>query len=139
MHGGTGRPIGGSQSRETVGGPRSGRRVPLGRRPLAAALTPPNLYWANENGNDIGEASLDGTNVTQEFIAGAHSPFAVVVDGQHIYWSNINFFAEPSIGVANLDGTSVNQTLITGVNSVGPIAVNGQHIFFSEADSIGEA
>ena len=61
--------------------------------------------WAN--GSAIGPANLDGINVNQRFITGAHRAVGVAVNARYIDWSNTS-----TIGRANLVGTGVNQRFI---------------------------
>ena len=109
--------------------------------PVALALTPPLIYWANSGSGTIGVARLDATDVNQSFfIRGASAPNGVAVDGQHIYWANAT---ANTIGRANLDGDifSVNQSFITGASAPSGVAVDGQHIYWTNAGlgSIGVA
>ena len=50
--------------------------------------------------------------MNQNFITAASFPFAVAVDGAHVYWTNRN---SSTIGRANLDGTGANENFVTGV------------------------
>ncbi len=105
---------------------------------VAAALSAPQIYWANEGSGTIGRANLDGTGVNQSFIAGGSGITGVVVDGQHIYWTNQG---SGTIGRANLNGTGVNQSFITGGNEPFGVAVDGEHIYWGNYGNgtIGEA
>ena len=96
------------------------------------------VYWANESGNTIGRANLDGSAPNQYFITGASSPVGVAVDGSHIYWANES---ANSIGRANLDGSAPNQYFISGADHPKWVAVDGSHIYWANttADTIGRA
>ena len=101
------------------------------------------IYWANwwgGPGTTIGRATVDGTQVNQSFIDGAHGPCGVAVDGKHIYWGNQ---VTDTIGRANLDGTGVDQSFITGItgfNRPCSVAVDSAHIYWDESVSnIGRA
>lgn len=45
----------------------------------------------------------------------------IAVDGQHIYWTNVN---NGTIGEANLDGTDVNESIVSGASAGFGIAVS---------------
>ena len=101
------------------------------------------IYWANwwgGPGTTIGRATVDGTQVNQSFIDGAHGPCGVAVDGKHIYWGNQ---VTDTIGRAKLDGTGVDQNFITGItgfNRPCSVAVDSAHIYWDESVSnIGRA
>jgi virginiamycin B lyase len=101
------------------------------------------IYWANwwgGPGTTIGRATVDGTQVNQSFIGGAHGPCGVAVDGKHIYWGNQ---ATDTIGRAKLDGSGVDQNFITGItgfNRPCSVAVDSGHIYWDESVSnIGRA
>ena len=47
-----------------------------------------HIYWVNSLRGTIGRANLDGTDVDENFIIGAHLPAGVAVDGRHVYWTN---------------------------------------------------
>jgi hypothetical protein len=104
---------------------------------VGVAVDSQYIYWVG--GGGIGRANLDGTGVNQTFITGAGDPQNVVVDGQHIYWSNP--YPSPDIGRANLDGTGVNPSFITGVPNASGVAVDGQYLYWSSlgANTIGRA
>ena len=89
-------------------------------------------------GDTIGRANLDGAGANQSFIAGAHVPCGVAVDGAHIYWANGD---DGTIGRANLDGSRADQSFITGGNRPCGVAVDGGHIYWANGDdgTIGRA
>src|SRR5262245_61647458 len=71
------------------------------------------VYWSNTQSGTIGRGTIDGNpaNVNQSFIrAGtdASGVASLVLDRQHIYWSNFS----ATIGRANLDGSGINQSFI---------------------------
>ena len=96
------------------------------------------VYWGQ--GPAVGRSNLDGTDVTQSFVAPAGVPHGVAVDGQHVYWTN--FFTK-TIGRANLDGTGIDQTFISSATAGGypqGVAVDGQHIYWTnDSGTIGRA
>jgi hypothetical protein len=101
------------------------------------------VYWANWDGNagaTIGRATIDGAQVNQSFITGAHGPCGVAVGGGHIYWGNQT---TDTIGRANLDGSGVKQDFITGITGFGrpcSVAVDAGHIYWDESiTNIGRA
>lgn len=101
------------------------------------------VYWANWDGGagtTIGRATVDGGQVNQSFITGAHGPCGVAVDGKHIYWGNQ---ATDTIGRAALDGTGVDQNFITGITGFSrpcSVAVDSGHIYWDESVSaVGRA
>jgi virginiamycin B lyase len=106
---------------------------------VALALASPAdayVYWANDGGNTIGRANLDGTGANQSFIAGATDPAQMAVDGGHVYWANST---RDAIGRANLDGSSPNQTFITTASSTYGVAVDSAHVYWMNGTSIGRA
>src|SRR5262249_26316744 len=101
------------------------------------------VYWANWDGiagTTIGRATVDGAQVNQSFISGAHGPCGLAVDPPHIYRGNR---AIGTIGRANLNGTGVDESFITGIT--GPsrpcsVAVDSGHVYWDETtNSIGRA
>ena len=70
--------------------------------------------------------------------AGGSGPFALAIDGQHLYWGDL---AAGTIAVANFDGTVVNPSLISGIQGVDAIAVTASHIYWANTftNTIGEA
>jgi virginiamycin B lyase len=128
--------------------------VPLLAAMLVASLVavPPALaqssgsafvYWANTQSGTIGRGTSDGNpaNVNQSFIrADSSGVGSLVLDRQHIYWSNFG----TKIGRADLDGSGINQSFITlppDPVEVSALAVDGQHIYWSNTGSgtIGRA
>src|SRR5580698_6400578 len=59
-----------------------------GLHPLLLAVNCRHIYWTNEDGNEIGRASLNGTGVNQKFITGADFPDAIAAGSQYLYWAN---------------------------------------------------
>jgi hypothetical protein len=106
-----------------------------------AAPSPPpgrQLFWANQNGNTIGRANVDGTAANQSFITGATAPYGVAVDSNFVYWTNFN---AATIARANLDGTGVNQSFIPAPAGPEALAVDSNHIYWANtgANTIGRA
>jgi virginiamycin B lyase len=95
---------------------------------VGTAFAVPHIYWSNRVVFTIGEASLDGTGVNQNFIGAGNGPQGLAVDGRHIYWPIVETGA---IGVANLDGTGVNLNFITGANAPAGVAVDAQHVYWT--------
>jgi hypothetical protein len=95
--------------------------------PYGLAIDGHYIYWSNFGSNTIGRANLDGSDVDQDFIAGASSPDGVVVNGQYIYWSNNG---ATTIGRANLNGTDADQSFISGASGPEGMAINGQYIYW---------
>ncbi len=101
------------------------------------------IYWANWDGNagtTIGRATVDGGQVDQSFITGAHGPCGVAVDGKHIYWGNQ---LSNTVGRANIDGSGVDQNFITGITGASDpcsVAVDSGHVYWDESNTkIGRA
>jgi virginiamycin B lyase len=108
---------------------------------LGSAIAPAagaDIYWANQNSNSIGRASVDGTSVDQSFITGASQPGGVAIDGSHVYWTNFN---SSEIGRANLNGTGANQNFVTSAGGPNGVAVDGSHIYWANGatNAIGRA
>jgi virginiamycin B lyase len=98
--------------------------VSLGVAPSAEAF----IYWANEGGDTIGRAELNGTGANESFVANVDGPCGgVAVDGSHVYWANLN---SGTIGRANLNGSGVDQSFITGANQPCQVAVDGAHVYW---------
>lgn len=100
---------------------------PLGT-PCGLAVDGSHLYWADEFGDTIGRAGLDGSNREDHFIDGADKPCGVAVDGGHVYWANED---GNSIGRANLDGTGVEQEFVPGATHACGVAVNEDFIYWA--------
>ena len=81
----------------------------LGSQIVGIAVNSQYIYWTDEEGEEIGRASLDGTDADQKFITGADFPDAIAAGSQYLYWANQN---SDTIGRARLDGTDVNQSFI---------------------------
>ena len=67
--------------------PRPARQFITGTTRVGeVAVSSRYVYWAN--GNAIGRANLNGTDVNQRFITGASFAVGVTVSSKYIYWSN---------------------------------------------------
>jgi hypothetical protein len=113
------------------------------------------VYYANFNGNQsIGRMSLSGAFVNPDFIPNARHPCGVAVDGEHIFWGNLNGnrggppVPGGGIGRANLDGSGVNQDLVPNADFPCGVAINSTYVYWSNrgnpfggtpGDSIGRA
>src|SRR5579863_798383 len=86
------------------------------------------IYWANQGGTTAGRSNLDGSAINESLLSGTYAPFAVAVDGQHIYLAD---FFHGTIQRANLDGSSADPAFITGAWSPRGMAVDGQHIYWA--------
>jgi sugar lactone lactonase YvrE len=96
-----------------------------------------SVYWGSfSSTGEVGRANLDGSGANPGFVAGGNSPALVAIDGQHIYWANLN---GTTIGRANLDGTGANQSFIGLANTPQGIAVDGQHIYWVAGSAVGRA
>lgn len=112
----------------------------------AASAANAAIYWANVSTNTIGVADLDGSHVNQSLISGANAPSDLVVEGQHLYWSNANGgcaeygSCDGTIAVANLNGTDVNEHLIPAITPYG-LTADSQYLYWSNSGSttIGRA
>ncbi|HEX6986875.1 MAG TPA: hypothetical protein VF170_15975 [Planctomycetaceae bacterium] len=93
------------------------------------------VYWTNYNGT-IGRAELDGSGADQAFITGPTTPFGVVVDAKHVYWTDDT---ENAIGRANIDGTGIEEGFIPATVPRG-LAVDSKHIYWTNnTGTIGRA
>ena len=89
------------------------------------------IYWTNTFADTIGRASLDGTQVDQNFIAAPGAPVGIAVDDQHVYWSTDNL-GSIAIGRANIDGTGVDSKFITtGISDGSGMAIDDTHIYWA--------
>jgi virginiamycin B lyase len=86
------------------------------------------IFWADQERNAIGRATLDGSERNYSFITGADEPCGVTSDATHIYWANRG---GNSIGRARLDGTEQNQSFISGVSEPCGVAVNDTFIYWA--------
>jgi hypothetical protein len=95
--------------------------------PRGVAVSGPYIYWANDLDNgSIGRANLDGSDVNDDFIAGALGPCMVAVGGGYIYWTNNGYGKTAStVGRAKLDGSGATERYVTGASSPCGVAVNG--------------
>ena len=91
------------------------------------AVDDSHVYWANQFGNTIGRANLDGSGANHSFITGADLPCGVAVDGGHVYWAN---GGGTTIGSANLDGSGADQSFTAAKFPCG-VAVSGSHIYWA--------
>src|SRR6266511_2671582 len=91
------------------------------------------VYWAGQEGDTIGRANLDGTAVSQGFLAAPGlSPCGVAVDGTHVFWGGSS---TNTIGRADLDGTNVDPNFVTGAQSPCGVAVYGPHVYWANTGS----
>jgi hypothetical protein len=100
------------------------------------------IYWGSESyRSGIGRASLDGTKVTNPFIAPADGTYTfirgVASDGTHLYWGDNNpnsttGFAPTWIGRSAIDGSAITRpfTASTGQSITG-MAVSATHIYWT--------
>jgi hypothetical protein len=96
-----------------------------------------HVYWGSLNGNRVGRASPDGSEVEPNLITGASEPWGVAVDGTHLYWANET---GNTIGRANLDGSEVEADFIEAAEPTA-LAVSEGHIYWIDPGprSIGRA
>jgi virginiamycin B lyase len=97
------------------------------------------IYWANESGDSVGRAELNGTDADQSFVADVDVACGqVAVDDAHIYWAN---YGSDAIGRANLDGSDVDQSFIGGVSDPCQVAVDAAHVYWGNlgTSTIGRA
>jgi sugar lactone lactonase YvrE len=100
--------------------------------PTAVAVDGRHVYWtgqvsAFDLGNPsatvgaVGQADLDGSAATPDWIRLGTEPSALAIDGQHIYWADS---ADNAVGEANIDGSGVNSRLIGDPNGVSALAMD---------------
>ncbi len=110
-------------------------------------VTPTNIYWSALNGggvvggapSSIGEASISGGSVNNNFITGQSAYEALAGYDGHLYWigSTGNTY-HPTIGRATFSGGSVDTDLASVPNGDGvALAVGADGIYFSAAGAIG--
>ena len=77
-------------------------------------------------------------NANPSFITGLNGPADVAVDGDHVYWTNLN---TGTIGRADLDGANVEQSLITGLGEPVGLTVDDAYLYWTQtaANAIGRA
>lgn len=88
-----------------------------------------SVFWGNSDGDSIGRANLDGTNVDQNLMTG-FSPGGLAIEGNYIYWSNADQSGN-SIGRATLSGTEVEPEFIPGLFEISSVAVSGSYIYWT--------
>ena len=99
----------------------------------AAAGTGGHVYWADQSGDSIGRAHLDGTRVEPRFVSGASTPRAVAVAGPRIYWAHGG--SPGSIGFAGRDGSAPNQSFIATAGSPTGVAVDSGAVYWTHTVS----
>jgi virginiamycin B lyase len=101
-----------------------------------------NIFWSTANGGSatyVGEATINGTGVDNEFInTDGDNVCGVAVDSTYIYFVGD---VGTTIGRANLDGSDVNEDFIEVGTRVCGIAVTKTHIYWAnyENGEIGRA
>jgi hypothetical protein len=116
---------------------------------LALLIAPPHangnfVYWANEDGNSIGRAKINGVGANNNFISGFDGVHGVAIDSRFIYWSTLSS-GTSTIGRANLDGSGANNQFITSnVSAPTSVAVTSSAIYWTNqlgmsGSSIGRA
>jgi uncharacterized protein YjbI with pentapeptide repeats len=116
--------------------------APGDNRNAGAAWTfgPPagSIYWDNTQAGTIGSDTIDGdpANVNQSLVTGIKQidQLGVVVDRQHLYWTN-----GLSIERSDLDGTNIDAHFITLPAAAQNVAVDDQYIYWSNFSEIGRA
>ena len=101
----------------------------------AAAQGGGQIYWANQSGNSIGRANIDGTGADPAFIPGAVSPRAVAVAGARLYWAHGN--VPGRIGIARRNLSSVNQSLVTTGSTPTGVAVDTVGLYWTYSGTAG--
>lgn len=133
-------PHGGQDERGTIGRANlsgvgaNGRFIVGTKTPAGIAVSGRYIYWASYATGTIARATLDGSNVNEQFIktGDEYSIIGIAVDRKHIYWTNSGI--DPNSGTiarANLDGSGVNQHFIRAGDSPIGLAVDDQHIYWT--------
>jgi virginiamycin B lyase len=91
-----------------------------------------HIYWANNGGNTIGRANLEGSNPNESFIKVMRGVgfCGVAVDGSHVYSSGA------WIGRARLDGSHFRFIVPTHVQACG-VAVDRSHLYWGDVEVCG--
>lgn len=97
----------------------------------ASAYSAPNIYWADQIGQQIGEAHIDGTGQTSAF-ADSDFPSAVAVGASQIVWTDL---LSGAIGIQNLDGSQRSTSFINSLNAPGlqdpdAVAIAGSQVYW---------
>ena len=90
-----------------------------------------HVYWADQTGESIGRANIDGSGVNSSFITGVGKATGLAVNGSSIYWSTI----AGTVGRAAINGTGKNVSFISGPS--GPalpcgVAVDAGHVYWAD-------
>jgi virginiamycin B lyase len=99
----------------------------------AAASTGGHVYWADQSGNSIGRAHVDGSSVEPRFITGATTPRAVAVAGPRLYWAHGG--SPGSIGFAGRDGSAPNQSFVSTAGAPTGVAVDSGAVYWTHTVS----
>jgi hypothetical protein len=101
----------------------------------AAFATPAGafVYWANQNGETVSRANLNGTAVDLDFIPSGNA-CGVAVNDTHIFWGNR---ADDAIARANLDGSGADLDFIPGADGPCGVAVNDTHVYWANTSNGG--
>jgi hypothetical protein len=99
-------------------------------------VSPTAIFWASQNGDEIGRASLDGTGKNLGLITGiSPGPCSIAIDSGHIYWGTVEY-----LGKAPLSGISPERTWVSlGAYVPCAIAVNSANVFFGDTGFIAHA
>lgn len=87
------------------------------------------VYWADQQANAIGRASLSGSDVQATWITGSavNGPYGITVTDSNIYWTN----AGGSIGTASIAGASPATLQQVGGTPTG-LTTDGENIYWSD-------
>lgn len=87
------------------------------------------IYWTRSDQNWISRATLDGTEINEQFLPTLGAGEGVAAAGGYVYWANS---ANDAIGRATIAGDNINQAFIStpGAHIVA-VAVGAGHIYWT--------
>ena len=101
------------------------------------AVDDQHIYWASAGSRRIGTASLDGTDIVEDYIdltGESVALEAIAVDSSYVYWADS---LGRRIGRATPFGTSVDADFIPNAGVALGVAVDGQHVYWANRSAVG--
>jgi hypothetical protein len=89
-----------------------------------------HIYWAENSGDDIGRANINGIGVNYEHVSLPSKSILcdVAIDRNYLYWADRGVDA---IGRSDLDGSNADPEFIPMAERPCGVAVNGTHVYWT--------